>query len=539
MNRVVIPMILPRPRSLQQNGQILPLKALKITGCGTDFAVAYLSQFAPVAVSPAEHGANIRLNRTEGFTENGYRLSVGTAAEIAFSEKEGLRNALASLIQLITPLGDGYGIAAAEITDFSPCTYRSVMIDLARGLPDIGRLKEDLKRLSLTKCNHIHFHLMDSLGIAYQSDVYRGSGDIRGTKPYTKQTIIEIVQFCHLLGMTVVPEIEFPAHASTLLATHPELKCDTDVDEPSTWVVCAGQEETYRFYDRLVEEVASLFPDEYIHIGGDELYFTDLPERNYRCHWESCRVCTALMAKEGLRDRWDLYNHAITRLSGIVKRHGRKMMMWNDQIDLNRPLAVPQDILMEFWRIADKNRGPAKGCTYERLTESFRVINADFSRNYVDCEGYAGPENTGSYKYLTYPAAARTENVLGGEACAWEYGNPAFDHYTLSFACSTALLLDKYWNADDAVYTKAYCRALTRLVLGCDTPPLYDMTELFGGPVPPRINGQTTYLDSSTKPEETLYPQHKVQLSSIRHTYSPLYLRALMHSIEKPPQQGL
>lgn len=419
----------------------------------------------------------------------------------------------------------------SNVADFSFCKYRSVMIDLARGLPNIARLKEDLMRLALAKCNNVHFHLMDEMGICYQSEVYRCAEDIRGTKPYTKDEIREIVRFCHKLGMTVLPEIEIPAHAGFLLKTHPELKCETDIENQSIWTVCAGSENTYGFYDALIGEIASLFPDEYIHIGGDELYFGDFPEWNDFCHWEECKTCRAVMRENGMRDKWDLYNYMVTRMHGIVTKYGKKMMMWNDQIDLNRPIAVPRDIVMEFWRVSDENRGPRENCTYRRLTENFKVVNADYSRNYIDCENYATPEKASTYNYLCYPETEHAENVKGGEICAWEYGNPAVDHYTLSFACSTALMLNKLWNTDDVLYTREYRRSLTRLVLGCDTPQNYDMTELFGSILPPRINGKKTYFDKGAEPDAEFYPTHKKMLSQIKNTYSPEYYKKLTESI--------
>lgn len=114
------------------------------------------------------------------------------------------------------------------------------MIDLARGLPPISRLEENLKRLALAKCNNVHFHLMDEMGICFELDVYKGTENIRGTKPYTKEEMRDIAEFCHTLGIKVLPEIEIPAPAGFLLNIRPELKCKTDIENQSVWTVCAG-----------------------------------------------------------------------------------------------------------------------------------------------------------------------------------------------------------------------------------------------------------------------------------------------------------
>lgn len=524
-------MIIPRPQNMRLFDKKIKVEGLNFCGNNADFAERYLAHFLPIFTERSSENVNVMLKCESGFLAGGYKLITGSPTEIYFSEKEGLRNALSSLVQLIVKMEDGYYITKAETEDLPSCRYRSVMIDLARGLPPIVRLKEDLKRLALAKCNNVHFHLMDEMGICFESDVYKGTENIRGTKPYTKEEMRDIVEFCHTLGIKVLPEIEIPAHASFLLNIRPELKCKTDIENQSVWTVCAGSDKTYEFYDALIAEIVSIFPYEYIHIGGDELYFGDFPEWNNFCHWEECSVCRAVMEKNAMRDKWDMYNYMVTKMHGIVKKHGKKMMMWNDQIDLNRPIAVPRDIVMEFWRVSDKNRGPREGCTYERLTENFSVINAYYFTNYIDCENYANLEKASTYNYLEYPKTKHTENVKGGEICAWEYGNPAVDHYALSFACSTAVILDKLWNTADVLYTADYRRALTRLVLGCDTPDNYDMTELFGSVIPPRTSGKKTYLDKGAEPDAEFYPRHIKALLQIKNTYSPEYLKKLTESI--------
>ena len=151
-----------------------------------------------------------------------------------------------------------YTVPCQSVEDYPDCLHRSVMIDLARGLPDKERLKEDLKRISLGKCNRVHFHLMDSEGICYRSDVFPFDDEINGTKTYSKQDLKGLVSYCKELGMEIIPEIEFPAHANALTKIYPTLKCQTDLEEQSGWTVCMGNEETYAFFEKLIEEICEI-----------------------------------------------------------------------------------------------------------------------------------------------------------------------------------------------------------------------------------------------------------------------------------------
>ena len=85
--------------------------------------------------------------------------------------------------------------------------------------------------------------------------------------------------------MEIIPEIEFPAHANALTKTYPNLKCQTNIENQSLWTVCLGKEETYIFFEKLIEEICQIFPCEYIHIGGDEHCFDDVLSLHRHYYW--------------------------------------------------------------------------------------------------------------------------------------------------------------------------------------------------------------------------------------------------------------
>ena len=481
------------------------------------FAEKYLRYFLDTEITLAKKGqANIFLVYIPSLRQGEYRLRIGKTVSAEYADLEGVRNAMATLLQLANPTQEGgYTLRRQKIEDYTECLYRSVMIDLARGLPDFQRLKEDIRILSLAKCNKLHLHLADELGLCYSSAVYPNAENIRGTKLYSKEILKELVEYCETLGIEVIPEIEIPAHATQLLQNATSLRCKKEEGNQSFWTVCAGSEETYRFYEALLGEICEIFPSQYVHIGGDEHYFADVPSLNRKRYWADCEVCRKKMQEENLRDETELFYYLIRRIHSILKKLGKRLMLWNDALDVSKPVDIPKDCVVQFWRIANEHRGPRKGCTYRKLLQQgFEVICSPFEYCYVNKDDYATPEKTASFSYRQYGGSDGYEKqIIGGEACAWEYGNPKYTHYPYSFLPSTILLLAKMWDDKNAVYDKAYRLDLTKLILGRDIPNDYDLFELYGSIMPPRINGQVSYarLDNQLMDRETLQ-KHKRQL---------------------------
>ncbi len=522
-------MIIPRAKSVIYKDGCLKFESLHLfcDGDGASFAETYLSAFHKfgIEIVEKENGADFVMHKNIRLRGNEYKLTVDSKIYIEYCGAEGLRNALASLIQIIRQDSGAYFIKCQAVSDYSECEHRSVMIDLARGLPDFDRLKEDIKRISLAKCNYLHLHLMDSKGICYESNVYSGD-DINGTKRYPISAMKEINSFCAMLGITVIPEIEIPAHAHYLLRTHPEFKCRCGIENQSTWCICAGNDAVFDFYKSLLEEIAQIFSGRYIHIGGDELCFNDYPQWNEFCHWDICDACKKRMTDNGLKDKYELYCYVMNRINEIVKSLGKTTIMWNDEIDVSKGTKLSKDIVIEYWRIANENRGPRKGCSFDALLKrGFRVINGNYHKSYIDAEEYANPEKTASYSYLDYPYSESSANIIGAEVLAWQYGNPENVFYKLSFAPCAILLLDKMWDCSDAVYNDEYRKSLSKLILGLQTPDDCDIFEIFGSVMPPRTNEKTTYatIGNELTDVETL-GKYSSYLEQISDTYSPLYM---------------
>ncbi|MGC4048083.1 MAG: family 20 glycosylhydrolase [Armatimonas sp.] len=128
---------------------------------------------------------------------------------------------------------------------------------------------------------------------------FRGEGAAREGGFYTQQDIKEMVSYAAQRNITIVPEIELPAHTLSAVAAYPWLSC-TGMEQKvptvhfiSDDLYCVGKPTTWTFLKDVLSEICALFPSTYIHIGGDEARYTK---------WKACPLCQKKRAELGLPD---------------------------------------------------------------------------------------------------------------------------------------------------------------------------------------------------------------------------------------------
>lgn len=477
-------------------------RELTITGeCYINEACTILTYFLPQSISISEKNndeAVIRIHKTELFEQEPEKYRIVIRANenvyIEYSEYLGLRNALAVFSQMVRLEGMQFYVEEG-VTESAPIlAHRGVMLDLARGIKDFDVLLEDVVFIAKCRMNRLHLHLFDEAGLCFYMDSVPDSCCIANA--YTKEQMKELCTLANLLGLEVIPEFDMPAHATHLLECMPILQCQVDAEVSKVpWVVCAGSEATYQFYENVIREIAEVFPGKYIHVGGDELEFSDLPEP-LLCHWEDCEQCKALCERAKLTDITDMYYYFMSRIDGMIKKEGRRMIMWSDQIDCARPVNIPKDVIMHFWRVAVPGRGPVEGCSMQRLLElGFEVINSTHRETYLVEERYMSAETIRDWRWDRRPECDEkfAGQIIGSEICFWEYGNKQYSFYERVLYPAVALMADKLWNGKDLEYTKEYSKMLTRLILGAGVPDKLDLFACLGSVMPPRNSNYAYY----------------------------------------------
>ncbi len=422
-----------------------------------------------------------------------YRVTVEKGAiRVGFRDRRGAVNGAASVALLLRKKK----IACGEIVDYPDASFRGLMVDPGYGVADMPLMESTIRYMALAKYNYLHLHLIDKMGPGYVSKAvpeYKFSGE--GT-PWTLDTLREIDQLCKKYAIEIIPEIEVPGHATAIAETFPDFKCQ--VKDAQSWTVCAGNEDLYTFVDKLIGELAEVFPDcTYMHIGTDEIEFTNYPEGPLLCHWTECPRCAALRKREGLADMREEFYYMVERCRKICLAHGKKMMMWSDQIDVSRDTVnLSRDILMDFWRVAAPGRGPHEGCTFEKLLEKgFTAINSFYRYAYTDEERFLSSEKMKTWTPHTMPeqSPAYAAQVPGGKLCIWGFAyKEKYGYYGYVAPAAIMLFGQKLWNFNDLEYTDEYKAAFAEYLFGgAEYACIFDCV---GDVMPPKTLEFFTYL---------------------------------------------
>jgi hexosaminidase len=316
----------------------------------------------------------------------------------------GALRGLETFLQLLEGDREGFYIPAVTIEDHPRFRWRGLLIDIGRHFEPMEVLKRNLDAMAAVKLNVFHWHLTEDQGFRIESKKFpklhqMGSDGLF----YTQDEAREVISYAAARGIRVVPEFDIPGHATSWVVGHPELASapgpykierNPGIFEPT---LDPTREEVYKLLDGFLGEMAALFPDAYMHIGGDE---------NTGRQWRLNPKIQAFMKEKGLKDNHALQTYFNQRLLKILQKHGKRMMGWDE---IFQP-ELPKDVVIHSWR------GP------KALAEAAR-------------SGYDSVLSNGYYIDLTFPASAHYLNdplpegsglseaeaahVLGGEATMW------------------------------------------------------------------------------------------------------------------------
>lgn len=404
--------------------------------------------------------------------KEGYELEVAAdTIRLTAAENAGLFYAMQSLRQLFRPEIESrqfryldWVIPQVKIVDRPEYTWRSVHFDTARHFFPKEYLFRLIDLLALQKLNTFHWHYNDGTAWRVESDAFPkltevGAwwGDSAGGF-YTKEDVKAIVDYARERFITVVPEVEMPAHANAALYAYPDNACQKeqllegkhgDANTASWflrpyWVAtyCASREETYDFIDRLIAETVELFPDsKIIHIGGDEL-----PSGA----WEACPRCKAFMQEKGFAGEVELQNYFTRRVEEIVARHGRRALGWEQVMADN---LRPDTMIHAYLSQEMVARAAAAG--YEVFSNNAGCNYFDYYQGSQADEPLAITSGMTTVKQTyTFDPMARVpeelrSKVLGGQGALWTefISTPAQADY-MFFPRMTAMS-EKVWSAPE------------------------------------------------------------------------------------------
>jgi len=348
-----------------------------------------------------------------------FRLEVGRSARLVASGPRGLVWAVQTFLQSVEPSGAGPAVRFVTITDKPRRPWRGLMLDPVRSFLDLDFVRRTVRVMSAYKLNVLHLHLTDDEAWRFESKAWPKCNR-PGEPLYTQAELRELVAFAGRYGVEIVPEFDVPGHSLTAVNAYPELDCERRPRAINEAIFCAGRPFTREFIDRLVAEAAAVFPSEFIHLGGDEPYAVR--------RWADCPDCRARMEREGVASVDALYHVFLRDLDMIARRHGRRLIVWNDAIHPGVEPMPPRDILIDAWfdyavvgpladagyTILNSSQGPLYLTSFG-LGEGLPLgaVLAWNATRFPD-----PPAETGA-KALDYRTLSPRAKILGGHASAW------------------------------------------------------------------------------------------------------------------------
>ncbi|MDP5148917.1 family 20 glycosylhydrolase [Rheinheimera baltica] len=285
----------------------------------------------------------------------------------------GIVRGLETLLQLVQTDDAGSTIATLHINDQPRFSWRGVLLDPARRFIPVETLKRQLDVMATVKLNVLHLHLTDDQGWRFESLHYPKLQQIAGRDGYyTQQQLRDLVQYAAQRGIRIVPEIDLPGHTTALGAAYPELMSMPGPNHPEThWgvhqaVLDPSNEQVYDFLTNLLSEVTAVFPDRYLHIGGDEV----LPD-----HWLGAPHIVDFMQQQQLPDAPALQAYFNLRLQHIVQQLDRQMIGWDEVLDDR----LPTSVLVQSWRGTESLAGAAKAGHQAILSTGYYLDQPQFA----------------------------------------------------------------------------------------------------------------------------------------------------------------
>ena len=318
------------------------------------FARQVISQVKKGNTADKNQKVTLTLQTSAAIIQDGYHLNINAnGIQILSSNERGIFYGLQTLAQIIAGAKDN-ALPFVEIKDEPRYKYRGLMLDVGRHFFPMEFIKSYIDVMAAYKLNYFHWHLTEDQGWRIEIKKYPKLASIASGRDgtllnhlkdkeqlydnvpykgyYTQEEVKEIVHYADSKYITVIPEIELPGHSLAVLSAYPEFGCG---DNPGPYkaamkwgifedVYCAGKEGTFTFLQDVLDEVFTLFPSTYIHIGGDE---------SPKAKWKTCKHCQKRIKDNNLKDEHELQSYFVQRIEKYLNGKGRKIIGWDEILE--------------------------------------------------------------------------------------------------------------------------------------------------------------------------------------------------------------
>jgi hexosaminidase len=339
--------------------------------------------------------------------DESYVLDVSSAgAKLAAPNPLGIMHGLQTFLQLVEVTPEGYAAPAIHVEDTPRFPWRGLSIDVSRHFISMEVLQRNVDAMAAAKLNVLHLHLSDDQGFRLESKEFPKLQELGSDGMYYRQSEMrELIAYASDRGIRIVPEFDMPGHSTAWFVGYPDLSSGAGPYQiERRWGIFdpamdPTRESTYKFLDKFIAEMASIFPDRYFHIGGDEVNGKQ---------WDANPKISEFKQAHNLKNNQELQQYFTVRIEKIVSKHHKSMVGWDEILTPG----MPKDIVIQSWR--------GQESLAEAARQGYRGILS--SGYYLDAiqpaeQHYLVDPLSGAGATLT---AEQQKLILGGEACMWE-----------------------------------------------------------------------------------------------------------------------
>ena len=586
--------LIPQPVELQQLSGVYTLTKATTIGYAQPEGRAVAEMLAQKLYNPtgltlkvqegAKSAIQLNLNGTPNsqLGKEGYTLeATPKGIVIAANQPAGLFYGMQTLLQLLpkeieskTVIKATWTVPAVRITDYPRFGWRGIMLDVSRNFFTKEEVKTYIDEIARLKYNTFHWHLTDDNGWrieikslpkltsvgAWRVPRAGHFGDRADPKPgeaatdggfYTHDDIREVVRYAQERNVTIVPEIDVPGHSMAAIAAYPELSCtknpDTKVNPGTAFADWYGNgtfkmhientlnpsdEKVYEFLDKVFTEVAELFPNPYIHVGGDECY---------KGYWKEDPGCQALMKKLNIRHVEDLQGYFMNRVETMLKAKGKKLLGWDEILEGG----ISPDATVMSWRGIKGGIEAAHMGHYVVMTPTtYAYIDYTQGDPTIDPPIYAGLRCKKSYSFEPVPDGVDPKYILGGQANLWSEQIPTLRYAEYMTYPRAWALSEVYWSPKERKNWEDFVKRTETHFERADAAginysrAIYDAiirTSLKDGKLWLELEGEAPGLDIFCTIDDTMPDSHSTKYSKpVELPEGPITLRVITYRSGKP-----
>ena len=379
-------------------------------------------------------------------SDESYVLEVtGSGVKLTAANDLGIMHGLETFLQLVKASPEGFAMPALRIDDAPRFPWRGLMIDVSRHFIPMDVIRRNVDGMAAVKMNVLHLHLSDNQGFRFESKKHpKLQGDGSDGEYFTEDQLRDLVDYCRERGIRVVPEFDVPGHTTAWFVGYPELaSLPGPYQIERHWGIFdpamdPTNDKVYDFLDKLYTDVTDVFPDPYLHVGGDEVNGKQ---------WDANASIQKFMKEHNLADNAALQAYFNAKLIKVVQKHNRQMEGWDEILHPD----LPKDAVIQSWR-GPKGLAAAVHEGYRAMLSNGWYLDLMWSaeRHYMN-EPFSGD------------AAALTpeerQRVLGGESCMWaEFVDP--ENIDSRIWPRNAAIAERLWSPQDVVGIESMYRRM-------------------------------------------------------------------------------